>query len=269
MPTVFGFLPRIGRSLALIMVSVLSTLGAQSLTHVGPVQAQSPSVNLAAIVARLNADETKISILQADNVALKTKTAPLSVFSTDLTITGVNVHIVSGSGSTSDDTIGFLGKPPARKALTGLGNLIIGYNEKGNLRGDTRTGSHNLILGDQNSYSSYGGFVAGFENTISGHYASVSGGQGNMASGHWASISGGCGNKASGADASVSGGNGNTASGLNASVSGGSDNTASGLIASVSGGSGISMEADYGWAAGDQGFNSLRNNSCRGSFRSP
>ena len=44
--------------------------------------------------------------------------------------------------------------------------------------GDVRTGSHNLVLGDENNYSSYGGQVAGSDNTISNGYASVSGGSG-------------------------------------------------------------------------------------------
>ena len=43
----------------------------------------------------------------------------------------------------------------------GLGNLIVGYNELGNPNGDNRTGSHNLVTGQQNSFSSYGGLVVG------------------------------------------------------------------------------------------------------------
>ncbi len=94
-----------------------------------------------------------------------------------LTIKGVNVQIVDGMHKTS--------------STSGLGNLILGYNAAGNNSGDVRTGSHNLILGDQNNYESYGGIVAGYNNTISGAYASVSGGTGNTASGYTASVSGG------------------------------------------------------------------------------
>jgi hypothetical protein len=39
--------------------------------------------------------------------------------------------------------------------------------------------------GIDHSYSSYGGFVAGFGNTLSGSFASVSGGSGNTASGKY------------------------------------------------------------------------------------
>ena len=53
------------RPLLYAAVGVLSTLGVLSLTHVGPAQAQSPGVNLAVLVARLNADDTKIAALQA------------------------------------------------------------------------------------------------------------------------------------------------------------------------------------------------------------
>ncbi|WP_143308158.1 hypothetical protein [Candidatus Entotheonella palauensis] len=154
--------------------------------------------------------------------------------------TGANVHIRSGSGDTNDSGV-----------LTGLGNLVVGYNEApGDLEpvAGERNGAHNFIIGREHRYSSFGGLVAGFNNTISGEEASVSGGRRNMASGRYASISGGDRNVASGLDASVSGGRQNTASGLDASVSGGLENTAGpdpdrmscnmllGLRASVSGG---------------------------------
>lgn len=89
--------------------------------------------------------------------------------------TGVNVHVRSGSGRTDD-------------AGSGSGNLIVGYNE--DLFGNPRTGSHNLVVGAGHGYSSCGGFVAGFGNTISGRYAAVSGGAENAASGNVSSVSG-------------------------------------------------------------------------------
>ena len=60
-------------------------------------------------------------------------------------IHGVNVRIVDGSGTTD-------GTP------TGLGNLIVGYNE---LRGsdDDRTGSHNMVAGTEHNYTRVGGLV--------------------------------------------------------------------------------------------------------------
>ena len=248
------------RPLLYAAVGVLSTLGVLSLTHLGPAQAQSPGVNLAALVAQVSALTTQVNTLKAQMTTvqgratvLETTTAPLSVsgtpgkFPATLSITGVNVHIVSGLGSTND------ANPPHGGTLSGLGNLIIGYNALGSYQGegDVRTGSHNLILGDRNNYSSFGGLVAGNNNTISGQYASVSAGTRNTASGDFASVSsGGVVNTASGPYSSVSGGNANTASGNNASASGGHLNTASGSFASVSGGYGNTASGFYASVSG-------------------
>ena len=189
---------------------------------------------------------------------------------------GVNVQIVNGTGTTDGETFG-------------TGNLIIGYNE---LRGnsecpdgyecDRRGGSHMLVIGSQNNYTSdsYGGMVVGswnetsalfavvsgggdntasgqnstvsggVANTASGEVSTVSGGGWNTASGDGASVSGGIQNTASGEIASVSGGELNSATGQFASVSGGDSNTASGHAASVSGGDGRTATGDYDWAAG-------------------
>ena len=82
----------------------------------------------------------------------------------DIYITGANLHVESGSGSTDG-------------AVNGLGNVIIGYNET------IGAGSHNLVVGKSHDYASYGGIVAGLRNEISGAYSSVIGGEDNIASG--------------------------------------------------------------------------------------
>jgi hypothetical protein len=133
---------------------------------------------------------------------------------------GVNVQVVDGTGDTEDTP-------------NGLGNLIVGYNES---NGDTRTGSHNLVVGQFHTYSSFGGLIAGYNNSVTGTTATVSGGRQNTASGSYASVSGGQLNTASGSLASVSGGEENTASGSFASVSGGEENTSGAGGAWVSGG---------------------------------
>jgi len=193
---------------------------------------------------------------------------------------GVNVQIVNGTGNTEG-------------ATTGTGNLIIGYNESreglvvpggcsGGWCDDYRGGSHMLVIGSQNNYTSdsYGGMVVGYWNETSALFAVVSGGSNNIASGESASVSGGNANTANGAATSVSGGGWSTASGWTASVSGGiqnsasgvgasvsggelnrargqfasisggDSNTASGHAASVSGGDGRTASGDYDWAAG-------------------
>ena len=79
--------------------------------------------------------------------------------------TAVNVQIVNGSGSTD-------GLP------NGSGNLIVGYNETGNLSGDNRSGSHNIVGGKANSYSSYGDRDPG--GALSTWPPSVGGGQNGL-----------------------------------------------------------------------------------------
>jgi hypothetical protein len=188
---------------------------------------------------------------------------------------GVNVHVQSGSGNTRDSCWGGPQQPdyPNCESLTGLGNLIVGYNEPFFLRDppippgpfNIRTGSHNLVVGQSHSYSSFAGFVAGNYNAITAANASVCGGVANWASGYGSSISGGQGNdtigfvsavagglsnRAEGGYSSVSGGNENLASGNVASVSGGYRNEASGALASVSGGRDREAPGEVNWVAG-------------------
>ena len=49
---------------------------------------------------------------------------------------------------------------------------MVGYDEKPG----TQTGSHNLILGEEQTFTSFGGILAGKENTITGAFDSVIGG---------------------------------------------------------------------------------------------
>jgi hypothetical protein len=170
-------------------------------------------------------------------------------------IEGANVHVRSGSGATRDN-----GTP------TGLGNLVVGYNEPmAGADPSYRGGSHNLVVGPEHLYSSTGGFVAGFANGVAGESTSVAGGSDNLASGLNASVAGGVSNTASGDyanvlggefntaqgfGATVAGGRENVASGGDASVSGGTENTASGLFSVVGGGSGRTAGGMSSWAAG-------------------
>ena len=165
----------------------------------------------------------------ADNLALVTSTGStitsnssrldvvevvtdlMSLDGDDLYFTGVNVNIVSGTGSTSG-------------AVNGTGNLIVGYDEAPGGDDSGKTGSHNLIVGPNHSYPSYGGFLAGYQNSTNGAYGSVCGGSFNVASGGSSSVSGGGYNTAVGNGTSVSGGKSNTADGEMSSVSGGLNN---------------------------------------------
>jgi hypothetical protein len=149
-------------------------------------------------------------------------------------VSGANLQIVNGEGKTN--------------TTNGAGNLVIGYDQSREQAcaevepecivgiPGRQTGSHNLIVGSGQSFTSYGGIVAGLLGTITAPYASVTGGFQNEASGERASVSGGNTNRASAPFASVSGGEADTASGESTWVSGGFLNKASGFATSVSGG---------------------------------
>jgi hypothetical protein len=166
----------------------------------------------------------------------------------EIFITGANLHIVNSLGRTDCGTE----EEPIPDCPNGLGNLIVGYNELRNDPNfsDVRTGSHNVVVGQQHNFSRFGGLVVGFFNEISGDFASVSGGEVSVASGNRSSVSGGTNNKASGDFTSVSGGGSNTASGLAAVVSGGSGNTASGERSVVSGGVENTASGDFATVSG-------------------
>jgi hypothetical protein len=121
----------------------------------------------------------------------------------EIFITGANLHIVNGLGSTDCED-----PDPIPDCPNGLGNLIVGYNEprREGSGENIRTGSHNVVVGQEHNFSRFGGVVVGLNNEISGDFAAVSGGRGNTASGPTAAVSGGLDNTASGDDAAVSGG---------------------------------------------------------------
>ena len=148
----------------------------------------------------------------------------------EVVITGANLRIVNGLGST--DT------------TNGLGNLIVGYNEERGGGQDNRTGSHDVVIGSQHNFSSFGGLIVGTRNEISGRFASVSGGEDNTASGDFSSVSGGLTNTASEQAASVIGGVQNTAAARGSSISGGIMNRTVAIAGPVFPASSISRGAD-------------------------
>lgn len=180
-------------------------------------------------IETLTALYARMDVLEADNVALKTLLAGVSRLNDPntsqdtLRFANMNVQIVNGSRATDD-------------MVNGTGNLIIGYNEQKNPE-DERSGSHMLVIGRHNNYSSFGGMVVGTDNAVYAEWASVGGGSNNTASGGAATVNGGHSNTASDLWATVSGGGFNTASGNQSSVSGGYFNNAIGSQSSVSGGS--------------------------------
>jgi hypothetical protein len=165
----------------------------------------------------------------------------------EIFITGANLHIINGLGSTDcfDEQNQQIPDCP-----NGLGNLILGYNEQRPFDLNVRTGSHNVVVGEQHNFSSVGGLVVGVFNEISGEFASITGGGVNTASGTRSAVHGGLGNTASGMEAVVSGGQANTASELRSVVSGGVGNIARGIQSTVSGGLERTAEGQFDWVAG-------------------
>jgi trimeric autotransporter adhesin len=156
----------------------------------------------------------------------------------EIILSGVNLRIVNGLGSTDCQRP----EGPFPDCPNGLGNLIVGYNELRETFPDeedtnnVRTGSHNVVVGQEHNFSSVGGIVVGAFNTIGNAFASVSGGRRNTAMGRDSSVSGGENNTASGDSSAISGGQFNTASGFVPTISGGENNMALGFAATVSGG---------------------------------
>lgn len=208
---------------------------------------------MAKAIAQLQEDN---AALMADNMALQNFIAQVLPYLTGGTdaqgnpavyFSGVNVYVNNGTGQT--------------RTVNGLGNLVVGYDEPedpatatsfcsdghydnatdclnngGTWAVSQKTGSHNLVVGPEHSYTQYGGLVAGWKNRVTGIFATVSGGRKNNARANYASISGGGDNTATASWAAVSGGQGNNAGAFYASVSGGVQNDATGQAASVSGG---------------------------------
>jgi hypothetical protein len=224
--------------------------------------------NMQAMIATL---QVQVAALETSNAALVNLLQHFSRTGNDVYVTAANLHIVNGTGATDG-------------AVNGLGNLIVGYNEPplAQIGGEScslgqyttlqdctnnggiwalrhTSGSHNLVLGEANSYSSYGGIVAGHKNHVLAPNATIVGGENNFAREYSSSISGGYGNVASGVYASVSGGDTNTASGESASVSGGADNDASGARTSVSGGRFNKATGDYSVVVGGGSIDSAPN----------
>ncbi len=238
-----------------ILFLVIGTL-AQANLNLSPTLAErgGKSAGESELEARLQALEAGVLALQAAQEVwpyMRIETGEINgLAGPHMIIGGVNVHIRHSLAS-SGQTYG--------TSSTGLGNLVIGWNEDsgGNINANDRLGSHNLIIGGDHKYTNSGCFLAGRHNTASGTASSVSGGgsavpeEGNEASGDYASVSGGSDNTASGPRASVSGGWNNTASGWFSSVSGGRLNVAGlGIASSVSGGLSGTAPLNYNWTAG-------------------
>lgn len=138
-----------------------------------------------------------------------------------LLISGVNLQLVNGAGSTS--------------AVNGLGNLIVGYNESDSLTTE-RGGSHNLVMGRWNQYGSFSGIAHGLRNSVLDDESAVIAGSNNVVSGVRSAVFGGDQNTASGNKVVAMGGVQNEAKGSVTSIFGGSSNVSDGTASVIVGG---------------------------------
>jgi len=209
---------------------------------------ESLQVQLSALQQQVDAMKRQLDTLRADVGGLRANSVwdlngyltfevsngyPTAVFR------GVNVQIVNGMGDT--------------QTVNGTGNLIVGYNRP-NTNGfvcsmgvtesaavclanggvwaqSHKSGSHNIVGGDFNNYSSWGGLVLGLENALSAPYTAVLGGARNRAEGSFATVVGGA---------------YNTGSGIYSSISAGFDNHATGAFAAVAGGAQPAPQSSLG-----------------------
>jgi hypothetical protein len=139
----------------------------------------------------------KIAYLEAEVKRLSELLKDVTRSNETMVFNNMNVQIVNGTGST--------------ESANGRGNLIVGYNAGAG----SKSGSHNVVVGSKNSYSSYGGVIAGNGNTASGKFTSVIGGASNTAQGDYSTVVGGEKNNASGSFAIIAGGAQRSATSIN------------------------------------------------------
>ena len=244
----------IGAALPLALTLACGNAAAQEPTLAGlAAQVKALAEQLKQVNALAARQQRGLDALRTSNEALTSKLGCVLRFSgpRDFIVDGCNLHVQNGMGQTG--------------LLNRYGNLIIGYNKN---EGSTRTGSHNLILGDLHEYTSYGGIVSGTENTLSGANATILGGgqnhanfisavilgadrgdaDGNVvliggtrnygsADAHFSAVIGGIENQVTGPTSVVIAGMLNVAAGGNSLVCGGTENNAGGGSDVVCGGS--------------------------------
>lgn len=154
----------------LVMIQDLQAENAAQQAQIDSLVAQIGAIDLTGLQQDVTDLQDGLDALDAatDNVQLLnpfvtvTGTALNGVAAPNVILTGVNLHLVDGSGQT------YLGGAP----FSGHGNLILGYDElPTNVPGPTvpvvgRTGSHCLVLGVGNQWAADAAFVGGAKNII-------------------------------------------------------------------------------------------------------
>ncbi len=194
----------------------LGVAGAQATAQAAQNRAATVATDLAAVQAN--------TVLALDGILAYDAAAQTARFS------GVDVQILNGQGAGT---------------INGRGNLIVGYNRArtgpaicsiggsyansqvacestgGTWAANHKSGSHNLVVGDEHAYSAHGGVLFGFDNAVVAWGGSVTGGYGNVVLGNYAAVSGGVGNGARANYSAIGGGYLNATDGNHSVVSGG------------------------------------------------
>ena len=135
-----------------------------------PSEIEIEQVPLSEVISQLLANQLELQetvVLQQEYISQLQQF--VSINDSTILISGANLQVVSGAGSTSS-------------GVNGTGNIIVGYDEDNYFQSANKSGSHNLVIGSGHTYSSFGGMVVGFGSEITGEYSSVSGGRENSLS---------------------------------------------------------------------------------------
>ena len=153
------------------------------------------AINVLSAFAPAQTVEQRLAALESANTALNAKIAKLEKQIYDLN--GANIYqdariatlelktqFIQVSGKTTK----FVGTNVQIQkdngvdgVANGLGNLIIGRNaERTDLYKAVRTGSHNIVMGDQNGYAGSNSFVGGYRNSVEADYSVILTGRDNI-----------------------------------------------------------------------------------------
>jgi hypothetical protein len=129
----------------------------------GPAGPPGPDVTaqIADLRARVDTLAKQLTAVTAQLATVQTVLQPFRRVGTDVFLEGVNLYVRNGTGRTDSNN--------------GLGNVFVGYNER--TASNTQTGSHNLVVGRDHTFTSYGGIVAGSRSTSTLPYSAYFTGQ--------------------------------------------------------------------------------------------
>ena len=154
-----------------VLISIAVSAQAQTPSSLGT-QVKALQTQVATLQKSLAAVQAQITKIQSSSVMALAPfvsvdpNPQLNVAGPNITFSGANIHIVSGSGATDDHIGTFSGSDASGASINGAtnghGNLIIGYDEvPASNYSNARWGSHNLIVGRGHQFLGYGNWLPG------------------------------------------------------------------------------------------------------------